>query len=316
MALRVTCLFGLLALGLHAQEPVIDTVRYVETYPTRLTWRNSLTTTGNSFVIRDTELGSDLTLNPERSVHFHTSLQFRALELGFGFSPAWLNPDRDLEGARLFNLDFRLYTGRWMHAFAYLDQVGFRADFNGIDLPFPDFATRKVGGTTSFVLNRRFSFRAIHSQNEWQLSSAGSFVPRVLAYYTRYQLNTGLGNETQHSFDLALGPGYHYNWVLGKHWLLSAGNTTGLRINILELEEGTNTYWLWETQFRATLAYNSDTFFGGVGGQYTFYEHGAGSSTRLDDRIHYVQLYLGYRFRGPDSWNRAADRINRKFGWD
>lgn len=316
MDLRLTGLAFFMVFGLYAQEAVIDTVRYVETYPTRLTWRNSLTTTGNSFVIRDTGLDSDLTLNPERSVHFHTSLQFRALELGFGFSPAWLNPDRDMEGARLFNLDFRLYTGRWMHALMYLDQVGFRADFNGIDLPFPDFATRKVGGSTSFVLNRRFSFRAIHSQNEWQTKSAGSFVPRMLAYYTRYQLQTGAGSETQHSFDLGVGPGYHYNWVLGKHWLLSAGNTTGLGINILELEQGTNTYWLWETQFRATLAYNSDTLFAGVGGQYTFYEHGAGSQTRLDDRIHYVQFYLGYRFSAPESWNRAADRINRKFGWD
>jgi hypothetical protein len=316
MALRLTLLTCLLFSGLFAQQPDIDTVRYVETYPTRLTWRNSLTSTGNSFVLRDTELGTDLTLNPERSVYFHTSLQFRALELGFGFSPAWLNPDRDLEGARLFNLDFRLYTGRWMHALTYVDQVGFRADFEGIEFPFPDFASRKVGGTTSFVLNRRFSFRAIHSQNEWQMKSAGSFVPRMMAYYTRYQLTTDAGSETQHSFDLGLGPGYHYNWVLGKHWLISAGVTAGLGFNILELEEGTNTYWLWETQFRSTLGYNSDTLFAGIGGQYTFYEHGAGSQTRLDDRIHYVQAYLGYRFRAPDSWNRAADRINRKFGWD
>lgn len=316
MDLRLTGLAIFLAFGLHAQEAYIDTVRFVKKYPTRLSWRNSLISTGNSFVIRNTELGSNLTLNPAHSLHFQTSLQFRALGVGFGFSPAWLNPDRDLEGARQFNLHLRLYTGRWMHAFMYLDQVGFRADFNGIDLAFPDFASRKVGGTTTFVLNRRFSFRAIHAQNEWQTSSAGSFAPRVLAYYTRYQLQTGEGSDTQHSFDLGVGPGYHYNWVLGKHWLLSAGNTTGLGINILELEQGTNTYWLWETQFRATLAYNSDTLFAGVVGQYTFYEHGAGAQTRLDDRIHYVQFYLGYRFKAPESWNRAAERINRKFGWD
>lgn len=316
MDTKLTLLACLLVSAIFAQEPNIDTVQHIQTYPTRVTLRNSFTSTGNSFVIRDTELGSDLRLNPVRSVYFHTALQFRALELGFGLSPSWLNPDRNLEGARLFNLDFRLYTGRWMHAFAYLDQAGFRADFNGIDLDFPEFGSRKIGGTTSFVLNRRFSFRAIHSQNEWQLKSAGSFVPRMLAYYTRYRLDTGSGEETQHSFDLALGPGYHYNWVLGKHWLLSAGNTTGLGLNILEQDEGSNTYWLWETQFRATLAYNSDSFFAGVGGQYTFYEHGAGSQTRLDDRIHYLQLYFGYRFRAPQSWNRAADRINRKFGWD
>lgn len=310
MDVRITLLACLVASGVFAQEAGIDTA-YIKKYTTQLTLRNSLTSTGNSFVIRNSD-GSELKLNPARSVYFHTALQFRALEIGFGFSPAWLNPDRNLEGAHLYNLDFRLYTGRWMTTFAYLDQVGFRASLEGLDLDFPEFESRKIGGTTSFVLNRRFSFRAVHAQNEWQQKSAGSFVPRMLAYYTRYHL----GDQTQHSYDFALGPGYHYNWVLGKHWLVSAGNTTGLGINILEMEQGWNTYWLWETQFRATLAYNSDTFFAGIGGQYTFYEHSAGSSTRLDDRIYYLQLYFGYRFKGPPSWNRAADRINRKFGWD
>ncbi|WP_088340093.1 DUF4421 family protein [Robiginitalea sediminis] len=305
-------LFPALAIG----QSDLDTTRYFKTYPEALTLRTSATLTGNSFVFRD--LGNDIryTLNPIRSTHFQTSLQFRALELGFGFSPGWLNPDRELEGSRLFNMDFRIYAGKWMQTFTYLDQEGFRADLDGTTFYFPSFGTRKVGGSTSYVVNPKFSFRSLFGQNEWQLQSAGSFVPRLLAYYTRYRANLGEGEDTLHTFDIGIGPGYHYNWVLHERWMLSAGNTTGLGISFLDSGPETTSYWLWETQFRATLAYNTDTFFAGVGGQYTFYEHAAGRDLRLDDRIYYLQFFVGYRFRAPDSWNAAAARINRTFGWD
>ena len=330
MGCRLTILFGLIlaTVSLTAQEATPEAAREasreaapdslspIRKFPNALTLRTGLSHIGNSFIFNYLDEGIELSLDPIRSNRLTTSLQFRALELDLGFSPGFLNPDEDLEGSRLFSMSFRFYSGRWMQAFTYLDQKGFKADIGGAPLYFREIATRKIGGTTSFVFNPDFSFRAVHSQNEWQLRSAGSFVPRLIAYYTRYEVEGDAGNETAHSYDVALGPGYHYNWVLARHWLLSGGVTTALGINWLEDEGSTRSYWLWDTELRGAFGYNSDRFFAGVNLTRNFLEHSAEGRTRIDDRLFFLEFYAGYRFKAPESWVRTADKFNRTFGLD
>ena len=299
-----------------AQDVPSDTVGYIIEYADPLTFRTTATVAGNSFVFRDREDPISFKLDPARSASVYTSLQYRSVELGFGFSPGFLNPDRELESARVYNLDFRVYAGRWMQTFTYLDQQGFRADLAGERFYFPEFGSRKVGGTTSYKFNPHFSFRSVFAQSEWQAKSAGSFVPRLTGFYTRYRADLGEGEDTLHTFDVSLGPGYHYTWVVHPRGMVSAGNTTALGISFLDSGPDATSYWLWETQFRLNLAYNTPSFYAGLGMQYSFYEHGAGNDIRLDDKIYFFQLYAGYRFKAPNFLKRTADQINRTFGWD
>ena len=166
------------------------------------------------------------------------------------------------------------------------------------------------------MFNRNFSFRALVSQNEWQRRSAGSFVPRFVAYYTRYKLVVDNDVSRAHSYDFGLGPGYHYNWVLHPNIMISIGNTTGVGINFLNDDGDKTTSLLWETIFRGGLGYNSESFFGGVDVSYAFLEHGRVREVRVDDRIYFAQLYIGYRIQAPKKWVMAAEKVNRKFGWD
>jgi hypothetical protein len=119
-----------------------------------------------------------------------------------------------------------------------------------------------------------------------------------------------------HSYDLALGPGYHYNWVVHPNILLSIGNTTGIGLNVLEDEGETSTSLLWETVFRGGLSYNSNRFFAGVDLSYAFLEHGRVRDVRIDDRIYFGQLYVGYRIQAPKKWVATAEKVNRKFGME
>lgn len=304
-----------LAKGQEAGLPIRDTLPFITTFPNQITFRTGWQQTANRFLLR--QEGLTIRYRPVNQNHLKLSAQFRALDIGMGFAPAFMNPERDTEGARLSNLNFRLFAGRWMQTFDYFDQRGYFGEIEGFEVYLPNFQSRKIGGTTAYVFNPDFSFRALISQNEWQRRSAGSFVPRFVAYYTRYRLDPEEG-ETQraHSYDFGLGPGYHYNWVIGRHILLSAGNTTGLGMNILEDEGETTTSLLWESVFRGGFSYNSERLFFGFDVGYTFLEHRAERDIRLDDRLYFVEAYLGYRIRAPKSWIARADAVNRKFGWD
>ena len=307
------CFISFLQLNAQDTESRSDTIPYRTKFSDKITFRVGVQNAANRFLL-SAEDGTSVRYRPVNNNILKISTQFRALDLSFGITPAILNPERDRENARLRNMNFRVFLGSWMQTFDYYDQRGHFGELDGREVYLPGLESRKIGGTTAYVFNRNFSFRALISQNEWQRKSAGSFVPRFVAYYTRYKLVQEDSVLRSHSYDLGLGPGYHYNWVIHPNILLSAGNTTGIGINFLEEEENTTTSFLWETIFRGGISYNSDRFFGGVDLRYAFLEHSKSREVRVDDRIYFAQVYIGYRIQAPKKLIEAAENVNRKFG--
>ncbi len=289
-----------------------DSLPFKTSFPEKLGFRLAMRNTANRFILRG-EDGTSVRYRPFNKNILNIGVQFRGLDIGFGIAPGFINPERDEENARLRNVNFRLFLGRWMQTFDYYDQRGHFGEFDGTEVYLPGLETRKIGGTTAYVFNPNFSFRALIAHNEWQRRSAGSFVPRFVAYYTRYKLTVGDEVSRSHSYDFGLGPGYHYNWVIHPNIMLSAGNTTGIGINFLNDNNETTTSFMWETIFRGGLSYNSETFFGGVDFSYTFLQHARARDIRVDDRIYFAQVYIGYRIRAPKKWVAAAENVNRKF---
>lgn len=321
MDLRLTplaCLACFFLTGAFGQtDGTADSINaFKRTFPEKLTLRTSLNNTGNSFYFRDRETGDRLLLNPGAKNYLGFSLLFRSVELDLGFAPGFLNTPRADADPSLFNLNMRMYTGHWMQTLDFYLEDGFYFDLNGSTGYLPNLNTLKVGGVTSYIFNPRFSFRAISFQNEWQRKSAGSFVPSLLAYYTRYRVSDGDVREISHTYNLAAGPGYYYNWVFRDHFLFSLGNNAGLGLGILNDQGRVSTSLLFQSIFRAALGYNSERFFAGVNASYTYLHHGNFDGEQLDDRTHFFEVYLGYRVKAPVKWVQAADRINRKFGWD
>ncbi len=287
---------------------------YIRTFPEKITFRAALLNTSNSFVFSD-DAGNDIRLDPNKEDYLGLSILFRSAEIDVGFAPQFLATNRNNEASKLFTLNFRMFLGRWMQTLDFYQQQGFFATGNGQDSYIPQLKTLKIGGSTSYICNDRFSFRAIGFQNEWQRKSAGSFVPRLTTYYTRYTIPEALQSTTVTSVDIAIGPGYFYNWVPFEHFLLSGGATAGLGVNRTHTQDLSSVSPLYEATLRAVAGYNSERFFVGINTNYVFLEHDENRTTRVEDRLSFIEFYVGYRIDAPKKMMDWAKRFNETFNF-
>lgn len=293
-----------------------DDNAYIRTFPEKVTARLGIQNTSNSFTIIDYESGEQIELIPNDKTYLGLSLLFRSVEIDLGYAPNFFSENRDNKGSKLFTLNFRMFLGQWMQTLDFYKQKGFFAISDGITLPFPELSTLKIGGTTSYIFNKNFSFRAIGFQNEWQKKSAGSFIPSFTAYYTKFSLDDAENTSDNRSLDLAIGPGYYYNLVLRKHFILSAGATAGIGVNFTHSDGETLTSTLFQAVFRTSIGYNSERFFTGINLSTQILAHSTDQNTIFDDNITFSEVYIGYRFNAPKKWMEKANKFNRKFGLD
>jgi hypothetical protein len=288
---------------------------YVRTFPDKITTRIGLVNTSNSFFINDEVSNLSYNLKPNTREYLGFSILFRSIELDFGFLPSFLKQNENNADSKLFNLNLRMFLGQWMQTLDVYSQKGFFAELeDNIELPIPGIKTLKVGGSTSYIFNPKFSFRAIGFQNEWQRKSAGSFIPRLFYYYTTFNIQDSGFEENATSFDIAIAPSYHYNFVFKEHFILGLGTSIGIGYNTNNLGDRTINSLLFEYSGRAVLGYNSETFFVGMNSSIIFFEHKADRSVRIDDTITFLEFYLGYRFKAPKSFIRTANKVNKALG--
>jgi len=308
--------FLLLFLGglCFSQNDSIVENAHIRTFDNKITTRLYVINTYNEFYFEN-DNGQQLTFIPNSRDYLGASVGFRSIELAYGFSPSFLSENKDNADSKLFNLNFRMFLGQWMQTLDYYRQKGFTVELDALSNYSAGLETYKVGGRTSYVFNKNFSFRAIGAQNEWQVKSAGSFVPRLAYYYTRYKLEEAGTSEDASTVNIALSPGYYYNWAITNNILLSGGLTAGAGISITEgLGDNDITTLLIESTARLVLSYNSDTFFGGITSNATIFGHNIDQDTYLSDELIYAEIYIGYRFNASKSILKIADKVNRKLG--
>ena len=264
--------------------------------------------------VTDNETAERTEFIPNDKTYLGLSVLFRSLEIDLGYAPSFFSENQDNKGSKLFTLNFRMFLGQWMQTLDFYRQKGFFEVRNNETIAFPELGTLKIGGTTSYVFNKRFSFRAIGFQNEWQKKSAGSFIPRFTFYYTKFRLGETALQSDEHSYDLAIGPGYYHNWVIKRHFLASLGTTLGFGVNFSRSEGETTSSGLVQVLFRTALGYNSDRFFTGVNLSAQILAHQEDANTSFDDTISFAEVYIGYRFNAPKKWVKKADDFNRKYG--
>ena len=290
---------------------------YVRAFPDKVTVRLGLQTTSNSFTLRDKVTRDKTEFIPNDKSYLGLSLLFRSVELDLGYAPNFLAENKDNADSKLLTLNFRMFFSQFMQTIDFYKQKGFFIRTQDIMLPIDNLRTLKIGGSSSYIFNENFSFRAIGFQNEWQKKSAGSFIPSVTYYYTKFKLEDPLmENQIEHSFKLAVGPGYYYNWVFDGNYIVSAGGTGGLGINLSKSEGETTVSGLAQFAFRLTGGYNSESFFSGININTQLLTNTSTDNLILDDSISFLEFYVGYRFNAPQKWIDKADEINRKFGLD
>ena len=312
MGLRLILIL-VLPIFLYGQDSEDSLVSdYIRTFPEKVTLRTSLINTSNAFRITDKETGVTLKLEPNVRQYLGFSALFRSVELDLGFAPEFIRENKDNDNSKLFNLNFRMFLGQWMQTLDLYSQKGFKIEGVGESDNFLDFKTFTIGGSTGYIFNNKFSFRAIGFQNEWQKKSAGSFIPRLFYYHTSFKPAPSVDKIS--SFDVAVTPGYYYNFVIEKHFLIGLGAGAGIGVNVNTFEEDTLTSILFEYVGRLSVGYNSEHFFAGMNSNITAFDHNANRTTKIEDSIRFLEFYLGYRFDAPKSFIKAADKINTTLG--
>ncbi|APA64440.1 MULTISPECIES: DUF4421 family protein [Maribacter] len=288
---------------------------YKEDFPDKITLRLALQTTSNSFTLRDKITRNKTEFIPNDKSYLGLSILFRFLEVDLGYAPNFLSENKDNGDSKLITFNIRTFFGQYMQTIDYYKQKGFFIRTQDITLPIDDLKTLKIGGSSSYIFNPDFSFRAIGFQNEWQKQSVGSFIPSITYYYTKFKLEDPLiENQLEKSFKMAIGPGYYYNWIFDENYLLSAGATGGLGFNYSSTDGENSFNGLAQLVFRMTGGYNSESFFGGVNINTQLLSHTSDENFILDDSISFLEFYVGYRFDAPKKWIAKADEISRKFG--
>lgn len=299
-----------------SQSDSLFSNEYITTFPDKISTRISVVNTSNGFQINEFETGNNYKLKPNARAYLGASILFRSIELDYGFSPSFFNINKDNDDSSLFNLNFRMFYNQWMQTIDLYKQKGFYFSLDNQRTYLSSIKTVKIGGSTSYIFNKNFSFRAIAFQNEWQTKSAGSFIPSLYYYYTQYQLTEDGFNEKAYSYDVAIGPSYYYNFCLTKNILFSLGAQAGVGLNhSANLGDGNFTSILYEFSGRAVVGYNSNTLFGGINSNIIMLEHKIDVSTQENDQIPFLEFYIGYRFKAPKKLIKVSDDFNRKFGF-
>jgi len=318
MGLRLFIVFVLLfnAVLSSAQNDSILKNDNIISFPNKITTRISLINTSNNFYFSGGDNGDNLKLEANAREYLGASIHFRSIEIDFGFAPNFLNSNKDNEHSKLFNLNFRMFFYQWMQTIDVYSQQGFYITQGKEKISFPGVKTFKIGGSTSYIFNKDFSFRTIGFQNEWQTKSAGSFIPTFNYYYTKYSINQDSLNENAYTYNMAIAPSYYYNLSLTRHLLISLGGSVGIGINhSSNLGDGDITSVLYEFSGRSHIGYNSNSLFAGISSSILTLDHKIDNNRRQNDDIPFVEFYLGYRFNAPKKWVKFADNFNDKYGF-
>ncbi|MBP1838526.1 DUF4421 family protein [Formosa algae] len=292
---------------------------YIRHYKNRIHAKIYYINTSNSLAINDRDSRIKLDLNANKESRIGGSILFRKLAISYSYAPKFLNANRNNDGAKLYTLNLRgYYKQHWMQTLKLYQEKGFYIKNANQSIYLPETESFKIGGSTSYILNPNFSYRALSSQNEKQLKSVGSFIPSITYFYTDFNLkhDETILNRTieKHykSFDLAFSPNYYYNYVPNEKLLISVGASAGIGLNYSITNSSNVTTLLTELSFKGTFSYDLTNLFVGAHFNYLFLNHSTSRSYYVTDTIPYLQVFVGYRFKAPQKVIETADEFNDK----
>lgn len=298
--------------GCFAQTDSLSNA-YIQKFEDKISTQLYMLNTSNQFTF-DYGQGLTVDLVPNQKTTLGISVQYDFVSFGFGIAPKFLADNKDNKDSKMMNYSLSFFPGRWMQHFDFIYQKGISLEVSGASLYYPGLKTIKAGGSTAYVFNKNFSFRALAFQSERQLKSTGSFAPQFSYYYT--ELN---GNKTEdlkgktYFIDVALSPAYNYNWVIAKKFLVAAGFSLGGGITYMNDEGDDETHFLSTASLSISLGYNSDTFYGGIYTKGTASNHNTDSKVEMNDAMSYGTIFFGYRFDAPKAVTKEKNKIKNKY---
>ena len=298
--------------GCFAQSDSLSNL-YIQKFPDKISAQLFTLNTYNNFTLDYKTEGITVDLAPNRKTTLGVAVQYDILFLSVGFAPKFFVDNKDNRDSKMTSFSLSLFPGQWAQYFDYIYQKGMTLEVDAGSLYLSSLKTMKIGGSTAYVFNRNYSVNAISFQSERQLKSVGSFIPALSYYYTQLSGDASEGIDGKIYFiDVALSPGYNYNWVIADKFLIAGGISLGGGFTKTVDDEVNTTTFLTTASVSLSLGYNSDTFYGGVLSKGIASSHNARSSVTMNDAVSYVTAFFGYRFDAPGFLTKEKNKIKEK----
>jgi len=278
-----------------------------------------------------------LILGPNEINSLSFGFSYRYLDLGFSFTPGFLNVDQE-EDKKGESERFSFRTSFSMHRFNLaidLNSVkGFylknSADFvNPTTIPdspyllFPNLNVGNFGVLLRYNVNRRFSTAALTGGTQIQLRSAWTVLPSFQFATFKFHndlKNTGVQNESTFSTDLNLllpvagtlvfSPKFSASLAIGPSFGVDFFKSVSLDDSSrISITKGTKLITGYSLQ--AAISFNSGRFFSGIETRYRSYGHKIEDISRMIKQYSYFQIYIGWRLRAPAFAKKALNWINK-----
>jgi len=289
---------------------------YVRNIEDKLSVQVFALNTSNDFVFDYVDDGLQVNLIPNQKTTINIGVQYDIIAFSFGFAPAIFADNRDNKGSKMMSFATALYPGRFMQKLEFFYQRGMTledANNTAAFIYLPKLKSLKIGGSTSYVLNRNFSFRAVTLQNAKQLRSQGSFAPGLSYYYTNLDgRHEPLLNSRAYFIDVAAEMAYHYNWVFGKNFLLASGISLGGGVSWTVDDGSRYTAAMYTAGLMLAPGYNAERWFAGAQIRVHYNGHESESAVTVGDAVGYTTAFVGYRFDAPTFLEQQKDKIKNK----
>jgi len=304
----ITFLIGIF--GCFAQNDSLQNP-YFKSYNDKITTSVYYLDTSNNFQIASDNQDPKIYVNliPNRREQIGFNLNYKIIDVTIGFAPKFLSGNKGDSHSKNFNFNTRFYYKKWMQSFTFINQKGFYISDDNVNAQLPNMRTTKIGGSTAYIFNDKFSFKTLVSQNEWQTKSSGSFIPTFSFYYTNLDLNMP-DSSPGDMYVFTLAPSYFYNFVISDRVLIGAGIALGA--GVTDLDGDTST--LYEADLNLKIAYNNDRFFAYMSLNSVSFAQDDKVQTRLNDNISTFKISAGYRFDPPKKLKETYDKVNEKIG--
>jgi hypothetical protein len=297
--------------GCVAQTDILQDA-YYEEFKGKLSVQAFTLSTTNNFSLFYAAENLTVDVVPNSHTTIGAAAQYDFISLSFGFAPKFFTDNKDNQDSKMTSFTLSLFPGRVMQHFDFIYQKGMSLESGDVNVYLPELKSLKIGGSTSYMFNPNFSFKATAFQNAKQLKSAGTFAPTLSYYYT--ELNSkkvpDMGGKI-YFVDVALAPAYYYNWVIAKNFLLSGGASLGAGFTTT-VDDSTSTSFLVNGSLHLAPGYNGERWFGGLNTRVLFFNHGTSSNVQMNDAVGYATFFVGYRFDAPGVLEREKNKIESK----
>ncbi len=347
MKVIYTILFIGITSILYAQDVMKDTVDvnsnsiYIEDHNKQFNVKFDVSNDVTSYKLPQEQV--ELKIKPNLNIKYALVLSYKFASIRLGIRPRVSDEDKKNKGdSNSFRIHFKLLFDHWSHNLEYNHDRGYyivntedfvpeqpKSDFR---IQFPNLTTNIFSGSSTYKLNENYSVRAIESQTEIQIKSAGSFMPGILySFYNIKGADKVLFPEDNviirenysdvQGINATLNVGYYYTYVFHKYWFANAYLTPGIGVDFYKTtihapDESINKSFkdlYYSLQSGIGIGYNGKKmFFGANYANRTSSEKFNENKIQLQISKNSFHIYLGYRFKAPKSVRKSVDLIEEK----